>query len=89
MDQFLKMDIFFGITSVVTVVLGILVAIVLWRLERILKNVEHISEQVAIGSDVLRQELVDLGSNIKYGKGRLKSFFSFLGMFPKRASKKS
>ena len=89
MNDFLKMDIFFAVTTLITVVLGIFLAIVLWRLERVLKNVEHISEQVAIGSDALREDLMELRSNIKSGKGRLKSFFSFLGMFPKRASKKS
>jgi membrane protein implicated in regulation of membrane protease activity len=90
MNDFLKMDIFFVVTTVVAVVFGVLGATLLWRLERILKNVEHISEQVAMGSDALRQDLIELRNDIKYGEGRLKSLFSFLNVFSeKKSSKKS
>ncbi|MFA7302859.1 MAG: hypothetical protein WC030_03895 [Candidatus Paceibacterota bacterium] len=89
MNDFLKMDIFFAVTTVVTIVLGIGIAIVLWRLERILKNVEHISKQIAIESDNVRQDLVELRSNIRQGKGRLMSLLRFLDVFPKKSSRKS
>ncbi len=89
MDEFLKMDIFFFVTTVAVVVLVYFAAFVLWRLERVLKNIEHISEQVAAESDVVRQDLVELRSDIKQGKGRLKSLFGFLSKFGKRTSKKS
>jgi len=84
MSEFLKMDIFFAVTTVIAVVLGIFGAIVLWRLERVLKNIEHISKQVAIGSDALRQDLGELRSELKYGKGRLKSLLTYFYLWPKK-----
>jgi hypothetical protein len=89
MDEFLKMDIFFFVTTLVVIVLAVFAAFVLWRLERVLKNVEHISEQVAMESDTIRQDLAEMRSDIRRGKGRLKSLFGFLGKFSKRTSKNS
>jgi uncharacterized protein YoxC len=89
MDEFLKMDIFFFVATLAVVVLAYFAAFVLWRLQRVLKNIEHISEQVAGESDTIRQDLTELRSDIRRGKGRLKSLFGFLGKFTKRTSKKS
>ncbi len=89
MDEFLKMDIFFFVATVAVVVLAYFAAFVLWRLQRVLKNIEHISEQVAGESDTIRQDLAELRSDVRQGKGRLKSLFGFLGKFTKRTSKKS
>ncbi|MCR4333532.1 MAG: hypothetical protein NUV60_00705 [Patescibacteria group bacterium] len=87
MNDFLKMDIFFFITSAVVVLFAILGAVVLWRLARVLKNIEHISEQVAAESDTIRADLAEVRGDIRKGKGRLKSLFSFFGKTAKRASK--
>ena len=78
MDEFLKMDIFFAVTTVVVIVLGILTALVLWRVQCILKNVEYISKQVVSESDHIRQDLAEMRSEIRQGKGRLRSLFGFL-----------
>ena len=89
MDEFLKMDIFFFVTTVAVVVLAFFAAYVLWRLQRVLKNIEHISEQVAIESDMVRQDIAEMQSDIRHGKGRIKSLFGFLGKLGKRTTKKS
>ncbi|MDP2655112.1 MAG: hypothetical protein Q8P17_00940 [bacterium] len=89
MSEFLKMDIFFFVTTLVVIVVGILIAYVLWRVQRVLKNVEHISEQVAMESDLVRQDLADLRNDVRAGKGRLRSLFGLFGTFAKRSSKKS
>ena len=89
MDEFLKMDIFFFVATLAVVVLAFFTAFVLWRLERVLKNIEYISKQVATESDIVRQDIAEMRSEIRRGKGRLKSLFGFLGKFTKRASKKS
>ncbi|HUX80864.1 MAG TPA: hypothetical protein VMV38_00900, partial [Candidatus Paceibacterota bacterium] len=78
MNEFLKMDIFFFVTTIAVLVLAFLSAFVLWRLQRILKNVEHISEQVAHESDDIRKDISEMRSDIRRGKGRLKSLFGFL-----------
>lgn len=89
MDEFLKMDIFFFVATIAVVVLAIFTAFVLWRLERVLRNVEHFSEQVSLESDEVRHDLAVMRSDVRRGKGRLKSLFGFLKKSTKRASKKS
>jgi hypothetical protein len=89
MDEFLKMDIFFFVATLGVVALTFCVAFVLWRLERVLKNIEYISEQVAGESDEVRRDLAEMRRDVQKGKGRLRSLFSFFGKFTKRASKKS
>lgn len=83
MSEFLKMDIFFFVTTLVVIVLGVLTAFILWRLQRILKNVEHISEQVSLESDAIRHDIAELRSDLRAGKGRFKSLLSFVGAFIK------
>lgn len=87
MDDLLKMDIFFFTTTVAVVLITLLGTVVLWRIARVLKNVEHISEQVALESDAVRLDLAEMRSEIRRGKGKLKSLFGFFGKTVKRASK--
>ena len=87
MNEFLKMDIFFFVTTIVVIVLGIFSVYVLWRFERVLKNIEHISEQVAQESDTIREDLAEMRSDIKRGKGRLRSLFGFLRKEKRRVEK--
>ncbi len=47
MNEFLKMDLFFFITTLAVILLAVFGALVLWRLSRVLKNIDHISEQVS------------------------------------------
>jgi len=77
MNEFLKMDIFFFVTTVVVILLGVLSAYILWRIGRVLKHIEHISEQVALESDSIRGDLAELRKDVREGKGRVKSFFKF------------
>lgn len=88
MTEFLKMDVFFFITSVAVILLALLVAYVLWQVSRILKHIEHISEQVAQEAGTIRGDLAEVRADIKRGKGKLKSLFGFFGKIQKRASKK-
>lgn len=83
------MDIFFFVTTIVVIVIGILSAYVLWRIGRVLKYVEHISEQAALESDSIRQDLAEMRGDIRRGEGRLKSLFNFFGKTSKRAHKVS
>jgi len=87
MDEFLKMDIFFFVTTITVVVVGVLMAFVLWRLERVLRNVEHISEQVAAESDNVRLDLAEMRADVRRGKGKLLSLFGFVNKTAKRTRK--
>ncbi len=88
MNDFLQMDIFFFITSAAVVLLALFGAYVAWRAARILKHIEHISEQVAHESDAIRADLAGVRSDIREGKGRLKSLFALFGRTTRRASGK-
>jgi hypothetical protein len=89
MNEFLKMDIFFFVTTVAVALLAVFGAIVLWRVSRVLKNVEYLSEQVALEGDIIRSDLADVRADIRRGKGRLKSMLGFFSKTAKRASKKT
>ncbi len=65
MDSFLKMDIFFIVTTCAVVILTVLLGLVTWRIFRILEHVEHISEQAAREADALRVDLAELRGSIK------------------------
>lgn len=87
MNEFLKMDIFFFVATLAVVLLAFFGALVLWRLSRVLKNIDHISEQVALETDNVRSDLAEVRSDIRKGKGRLKSILGFFEKTGKRASK--
>jgi hypothetical protein len=80
------MNIFFFITTVAVILITIALTLVLWRISRILKHIEHISEQAALESDDIRHDLASMRTDIRRGKGRLKSLFSFFKKTAKRAS---
>lgn len=88
MNEFLKMDIFFFISTLAVILFSVLGLLVLWQFSRILKNIEHISEQVSKESDEVRSDLAQMRGDIKRGKGRVKSLFGFLGKIGGRVSKK-
>ncbi len=79
MGDVLKMDIFFAVTTVVVLGVGFLLGMVLYRLWRILKNVEEISGHVAAESEHIRNDIASLRSDIKEGKGKFMSALSFFG----------
>lgn len=89
MDEFLKMDIFFFVATLAVVAVAFFAAFVLWRLERVLRQIEHISAQVAGETDEIRHDLAGLREDVRQGRGRLKSLFGFLGKVGKRSAKKS
>lgn len=87
MNEFLKMDIFFFITTIAVGVFLIIGVIVFLKVSRILGHIEHVSKQVSLESDSIRNDLVEVRRDIREGKGRLKSLFNFFGKVSKRASK--
>ena len=89
MNEFIKMDVFFVIATAAVVVGACAVALVTWRFLRILKHIEHVSEQVSLESDSIRADLALVRDDIRRGKGRLKSLFHFFGTRVRRASKKT
>lgn len=84
MNEFLKMDVFFAVTTVVVIVVGGFSAYALWRLSRVLKNIEHISAQVAAESDSIRHDLAEMRSDLHHN-GLISSLAGFLMKRHKRS----
>ena len=65
MNDFLKMDIFFIVTTLVVVMLGIVVTLILFRVWRILGYVEEISRDLSEESALLRNDVAEMRARIK------------------------
>lgn len=90
MDEFLKMDIFFVVTTVAVLVVTILLAFVLIRVLRILKNIEDISVMVEAEGEKIREDIAQVRQKVKEEGLRVSHMMDFLGAAkPKRSRKKS
>jgi hypothetical protein len=83
MDEFLKMDIFFVVTTVSVAVMTILLAIVLIRVLRILKNIEDISLMVEEEGVKFREDIAQVRAKVKQEGLRVGHMFDFLGLAKK------
>ena len=83
MNDILHANIFFFITSIVTILLGILVAIALYYVIKILKNLRDITDRAQRGSEVLGHDLEHLRENIKEEGMRFKHIKKFLKGYSK------
>lgn len=88
MNEFLRMDIFFFVTTLTVALFAFFGVFILWRFLRILKNIENISEQVVLESENIRGDLAEVRRDIHRGKGKLKSLFNFFGKVGRRTPKK-
>ncbi len=90
MNDFLKMDIFFVVTTLAVVVATVLLVAVLIRVLRILKNVEDISVMVEEEGQNLRNDIAGVRTRVKEEGLRFSHMFNFLApKKPKRRTKKS
>ncbi len=77
MSEILKANIFFFVTTVVVVVLGVFLAFALYYVILILRNVRKISDQALVGSTALSEDLAELRQKLKAKGARLSTFFDF------------
>lgn len=91
MNEFLKMDIFFMVTTAAVVVVTVLLVFILIRVLRILKNIEDISELVEEEGQKIREDIARVRESVREEGVRAKHFLSFLGMGggKKKRAKKS
>ena len=91
MDEFLKMDIFFVVTTLVVLAVGIVTVLILLRVWRILGHVERITQQISEESALLRQDIAHLRSNIQEEGFKVTRFVRFLlgavGRFGKKSQR--
>lgn len=90
MTTLIHADIFFFITSVVTVVLGVLFAIALFYICLILRDLRHLSGLVREGGEKLSEDMDGLREALKEEGVKIKSIFDFfLSLFIRRHKNKS
>lgn len=78
MNEFAEMDIFFFITTVVVIAIGVLLVVILLRIWRILGHVEEISKDVSAESSLMRDDIADLRAKIRSNGLKAAYFRTFL-----------
>lgn len=91
MSDFLKMDIFFVVTTIVVLVGGALSVVALYYLIRILKSIDHLAQNVSEESDNVRGDLLLLRTKVRNEGTKMAHFTDFFASLAKRrrARKKS
>lgn len=87
MNEFLKMDIFFFIASIGTVLLTVLLIILLVYLIKILKDVKEISREAKIEAEYLVADIENLRADVKAEGFRLKHAIKFINSIFKKQRK--
>ena len=89
MDDFLKMDVFFAITTVAVLVLTVLVGFVLVRLLKILKSIQRILVLAEKESELVREDIGHLREKVSKEGLKLRHIVGFLGGLGKKRKSKS
>jgi|GEM_PF-1871380 hypothetical protein len=75
MDQFQQMDIFFIVTTVVVAFVGLLFMIVLYRIWRLLSEVEYFMHEIREETTLLRGDIAKVRTKLQRGL-RLRRLFN-------------
>lgn len=67
MNEFFKMDIFFFVTTLVVIVVGVLVALILLRVYRTMTHIERISQQADEEASLIREDIAHMRGDMKRG----------------------
>ncbi|OGG55996.1 hypothetical protein A2680_00470 [Candidatus Kaiserbacteria bacterium RIFCSPHIGHO2_01_FULL_55_37] len=79
MNDFLKMDIFFIVTTLAVIMLGIVVTLILFRVWRILGHIEEISRDISEESALLRNDVAQMRARIKSEGFKFSQVLSLFG----------
>ncbi|MDP3880734.1 MAG: hypothetical protein Q8Q32_00940 [bacterium] len=90
MDSFLKADIFFFVSTVFTILLGVFLLVFLFYMLRIARNAKDISERIRESVKEISEDIEDKRKQIKYGGIGLSDIVAFFTKKPKeRPAKKT
>lgn len=84
MSEFLKMDIFFVVATIITALAGVFIVIALYYIVRILKSVDHLAQNVSTESDNIKGDLTLLRVKIREEGVKIKHFSDFFASIIKR-----
>lgn len=87
MNDFLKQDIFFFITTMAVVILTVTLAVALIYIVKILRDIKYISKKAKTEADIITEELSGLRQNVKEHGAKLKYFSSFFNSIYKKTKK--
>ena len=88
MNDFLKQDIFFFITTIAVIIVTVLMAILIIYIIKISKNVKYISEKAKTEADLIAEDISNLRTNVKEHGMKAKHLFDFFSSMAKKAKKK-
>jgi hypothetical protein len=88
MDDFLKMDVFFVVTTAVVLCVGTFVLVALFYMIRILRSVDHVAHNLSEESDRVREDLVVLRRKIAEEGMKIKHLSDFFQSVTGRAKAK-
>lgn len=88
MNEFLKMDIFFVVTTIVAILVGAFLTVALFYVVRILKSVDNVARNVSEESNDLRGDIAALRTKIKEEGMKLKHFGDFVSGIASRQKRR-
>lgn len=88
MGDFLQMDIFFAVTTAVTLLVGIFVVVILFYVLRILRSVDRIVQDVSEESILIRRDIGEFRARVKSGGLSWRLFTNLIGSFMRGTKKK-
>jgi len=77
MNEFLKQDIFFFVTTVAVVILTLLLGVLIIYIIKISRDIKYISHKAKDEADLISQDLSELRDNVRDKGAKLKYFMSF------------
>jgi hypothetical protein len=89
MDTLIHADIFFFVTTIVVVIVGIALTVALIYLAKVLSDVKDITRQVKEETILFREDIGGLRSDIKREGFRMERFLAFITNFFKKTKTRS
>ena len=84
MSDFLKMDIFFAVTTVAVIVVSFVLTLVLIRVLGVLRKIDDVTALVREEGEQLREDIANVREQVQEGGLRIGHLFGFLPGMKKR-----
>ena len=89
MKSLIHADIFFFVTTIIAILIGIFIIAVLVYIIRILRDVKKVSKTVKEGTEVIAEDLKNFQGVLKEEGGQLRGLFKFLTSFFVRTARRT
>ena len=89
MTEFLKMDIFFVVTTVIVVLVGIVALMLALRIWKILGHVENILQMAEQETGLIKEDIAQLRADVRRNGFKISGFIRFLNNLRRNFTKGS